>query len=452
MSADRLPHRVARFVGWAAAIFYRVERVGPHVPDGPVLVAANHTNALLDPLIVFRAAGRNARPLAKAPLFSHPLVGPFLRALGGLPVYRRRDDETRMHENEDMFRAAVAALHAGEAVQIYPEGQSHSEPALTPLRTGAARIALRAEVEAEWRLGLRIVPLGLTFTRMPYFRGRALAWAGEPFGIVHHRDAYEREPAAAVRALTAELAARLEQVTLNLLARDDLPLLEAAERLYAREKGEAEWRAPDELAPRVPRLQRAARALAWLRANEPARSAALEARVRRYARLTGRMGVTEGDVPPRYDPRGVVRYALREGGRLLLGAPLAALGTLFSLPPYLLTRLIAARLRLNPDEIATWKFAIAFLAFPLAWVAWIALAWALVGPLGALAAALALPPLALHALSWRERWQQMREDARVLSSVLLHPRDHARLAAERRRLTREFDAILAAAEPGVSPA
>jgi hypothetical protein len=29
------------------------------------------------------------RPLAKEPLFHHPLIGPVLKALGGLPVYRK---------------------------------------------------------------------------------------------------------------------------------------------------------------------------------------------------------------------------------------------------------------------------------------------------------------------------------------------------------------------------
>jgi 1-acyl-sn-glycerol-3-phosphate acyltransferase len=50
-----------------------------------------------------------------------------------------------MHLNDRTFDAAIAALQSGGAVQIYPEGQSHSEPSLTPLRTGAARIALMAE-------------------------------------------------------------------------------------------------------------------------------------------------------------------------------------------------------------------------------------------------------------------------------------------------------------------
>src|SRR5688572_18951274 len=158
---------LSRFItaaaGWAADEFYVLDQQGPGIPDGPVLVVANHPNALLDPLIIFRVAGRVVRPLAKEPLFHHPIIGPVLKALGGLPVYRKQDNPELMHQNERTFDAAVAALHEGDAVQIYPEGQSHSEARITPLKTGAARIALRAEADADWKLGLQITPVGLTY-------------------------------------------------------------------------------------------------------------------------------------------------------------------------------------------------------------------------------------------------------------------------------------------------
>ena len=80
MKADPLRAQLTRVVGGAAALFQDIERTGPPIPDGPVLVAANHVNALLDPLVLFHTAGRPTRPLAKAPLFTHPLIGPFLKA------------------------------------------------------------------------------------------------------------------------------------------------------------------------------------------------------------------------------------------------------------------------------------------------------------------------------------------------------------------------------------
>lgn len=84
-----LPGVITRVFAWAAAKFYQLDVRGAKVPDGAVLVVANHPNALIDPVIIFRTAGRVVRPLAKEPLFHHPVIGPMLKALGGLPVYRR---------------------------------------------------------------------------------------------------------------------------------------------------------------------------------------------------------------------------------------------------------------------------------------------------------------------------------------------------------------------------
>src|SRR5690606_36683731 len=120
----------------------KIESVGGRIPDGPVIVVANHQKSLRDQLVIFRVSGLATRPLAKALLFDQRFVGTMLRGLGGLPVYRAQDDATQMHRNEDTFRCAIAALQDGAAVQIYSEGRSHSEPSLAPMRTGAARIAL----------------------------------------------------------------------------------------------------------------------------------------------------------------------------------------------------------------------------------------------------------------------------------------------------------------------
>lgn len=187
-----LPRVITKLVGWAVAVFYDVERTGPPLVDGAVLVTANHPNALVDPLVIFRTGQRPSRPLAKASLFDQALTGTLLRGLGRLPVYRRQDDPALMHLNERTFDAAVSALQAGEAVQIYPEGRSHSEPSLTPIRTGAARIALRAAAERDWTLDVQVQPVGLTYTRKHLFRGRVVAallgvavWA-LPYGLTRH--------------------------------------------------------------------------------------------------------------------------------------------------------------------------------------------------------------------------------------------------------------------------
>lgn len=431
---------ITRFVGWAVAVFYDVERTGPPVPGGPVLVAANHTNALIDPLLIFHTAGRTTRPLAKAPLFEHALIGVVLKGLGGLPVYRREDNAGEMRRNHQTFDAAIDALHSGGAVQIYPEGRSHSEPALTPLRTGAARISLMAEERSGWTLGLVIQPVGLTFVRKHLFRGRAVVAYGEPVRVADFRDRYEADQRAAVRALTDIIRERLEALTLNFDEPDDRAVVEAAERIYASEKGLSRPGERDPLAERLPRLQDFAAGLRWLRVEDPARAEALRLSVSRYERLVGVYGVTEGGLPRRYPALPVAAYALRHFAVLSLVLPVAGVGALFWAAPYHLTGRVVRHLRPNLDQIATYKVSVATIAFVTWLVLGAAVAW--LWSWQATVAVVVLGPLSgLAAIAWHDRQSRVREDVRVFIRAARRSESRDRLAELRLGLVAEFDAI-----------
>ena len=437
---------VTRVLGRIAGGFHHIERVGPPLPDGPVLVVANHPNSLLDPLVIFRIAGRATRPLARAPLFEQPGVGLLLRAMNGLPVYRRQDHPDApevMDRNEHTFRAAIDALRAGEAVQIYPEGISHNEPQLQPLKTGAARIALGAEAEAGWSLGLGIVPVGLTYSReKTKYRSRAVAHVGDAILVREWRDTFRRDDQAAVRGLTEELGRRMTAVTLNLAEREDRALIETAERLWAAEKELAGWRERPELAERLPRLRAFARGLGWLREHDPDRHQRLERAVRRHQRRLAMIGAGEGEAPPTYSPGDVVRYAVRKVALLLLTFVPGLAGMALWGPPYRFTRLLVRRI--DPpreDTIATYKLAAALLAYPLAWAGWVALAWWLWGGAVAAVIGLVLWPLGALGIYWKRRFQQTAEDVRLFFRLVTRPDWRADVAADRRRLVEEFDEI-----------
>ena len=432
---------ITKLVGWAVAVFCEVERSGPKLASGPVLVAANHPNALVDPLVIFHTAGRSTRPLAKAPLFEQALVGTVLKGLGGLPVYRRQDDPALMHLNDRTFDAAIDALAGGGAVQIYPEGQSHSEPSMTPLRTGAARIALMTEERSGWTLGLCVQPVGLTYARKHLFRGRAVAAFGHPIPVHEFRALYERDPREGVRRLTETIAERLEGLTLSYDRAEDRELVDVAERLYAREKGLARPRERETLAARLPRLQRFSQGLRRLSAEDPERLAALRREVARYLRLLTVLGATEGDVPKRYRPASVARYAARQLAMLLLVAPAAAAGTALWAPPFFATRRIVVRFRPELDQIATYKVSVGIVAFTT-WLGLLfAVAWWL-GGWGTGVVVVTLSPIAgLAAIAWRERGAAALEDARVFLRVRGRERSRRRLAEQRERLVAQFDAI-----------
>lgn len=386
-------------------IFYRLHVAGNGVPpNGPVLLVANHPNSLLDPFLVTVAGRRPVRFLAKAPLFSDPLIGWGVRAVGAIPVYRRMDDPTQTGRNEETFRAVHAALGQGSAVGIFPEGISHDRPALVPLKTGAARIALGAVPLTGGTFP--IVPVGLVFDAKAEFRSSAYILVGPP---VPWEDLAREgvESPTAVRALTRRIDDAMHEVTVNLERREDSDLIAAATAIYAAEVSEA----PEPRAEGARRIA-AARALARLSLDGDADAADAAQLVTRHATTLALLGLTPADVHGPTALGSAVKWTIRRLAPVqLLSAAIAGVGAVVFWLPYVLTRIVAER-DSAPDVLATRKLLYGGALFKV-WILLLALATGVTfGWLSAVLALMLLPLLALQTLSQGERWAESARDAR----------------------------------------
>ncbi len=123
----------------------RTWRGWEHIPaEGGVILVANHISQA-DPLAIAHFVYDSRRwPsfLAKDSLFTIPVVGWLLSAVGQIPVKRGSADAAKALD------AAVDWLRRGESLIIYPEGTTTREPDLWPMRgkTGIARLWLSTGV------------------------------------------------------------------------------------------------------------------------------------------------------------------------------------------------------------------------------------------------------------------------------------------------------------------
>jgi hypothetical protein len=356
-----------------------------------------------------------------------------------------------MERNEDTFRAVHQALAEGDAVGIFPEGVSHSEPALVPLRTGAARIALGAL--ARTGAPFPIVPVGLVFRRKDVFRSEVTVYTGRP---VRWDDlAGGAEPAAgavsavpgtdAVRELTARVQAGLRQVTLNLARWEDRPLVECAVRIWESERG-----APPTPAERVRRLEVTTRLLDEVRRGEDAAGLSLARDVSHFCARLRRLRLRPADLVADIGLSRGVRWA---AARLHLVMPLAgtlvAAAALFFWLPYRLTAEVVGRLRLEEDLRSTWKLLLG-LVLHLCWLAGlVAIAAVKLGWMVALAAAFVLPAVGIGGVLIRERWRWAWGDARRFFLLRSRRALVEMLRARQRELAVRLDALYARLSPRV---
>ena len=437
----RLVRAVAAVLLW---LFYRritlshAERI-PR--DGPLVIAANHHNALVDAMLIVASVPRRIVPLAKAPLFRHPLIGPFLWLIGAVRVHRRVDGADP-RENAAMFASAVAALRAGGALLIFPEGTSQPRPTLMPLRTGAARIVLSASAEG---VSTALVPVGLVFDAPGTFRAAtALLSIGTPVAVEDAVGAYAETPEAAVRSLTARLADAVRAEIVEAEDHHTLELLGTLERAWRHERGEAgRVDAERSLAWRRG-VMRTARALA---ATAPARVAAFRRHLEQYAERLRESGLSDGQLGQRYTVRIVTRYAVENALNLLVMLPLALLGMVAHAVPYILTDFAARRLVDTEEEAATNKMAAGLVLYPLCWLLEGWLLWRAAGGGVVAAFAVLLVPSGLVALAWRERVAGVRRQARAFFGFLVDRRAARGLLAERRALVEEAEALGALSAP-----
>lgn len=445
---DALTAGLARLV--VRVFFRRVERVGAArlPPAGPALLVANHQNGMMDPLLIVAALPLGApvpRFLATHTLWRNPALRPWLELGGVIPVYRPQDvaGAASPGRNLGAFARCHEQLAAGGRVALFPEGTSHSEPSLVPLKTGAARIVLETARRFAVVVPL-VVPIGLLFEAKGSFRSRALVEIGDPIDPspeiaadrAHGGGAEDAPAAEAVHALTARIDSGLHAVTLSYGSWEEARRIGRAAELFQRDL-EASGGLPGEaaLAARFSAQRAFIDGYAALCRRFPERTAAAAAAVESYDRLLGDLDLRDDQVAATYPAAPVAAWLLRTALRLLVPLPLALVGMALNWIPYRLVGEIAARATREPDMPASFKVFGGIVLFPLAWLVEAVLAARLTGPPAGLRAAaagavlLAAPLTGWLALRFDDARGRLVREARAY--LLL--RSRRAIAAELRR-------------------
>lgn len=177
----------------------------------PAIVISNHPSTLMDPLSVGLNLPQRISFLANAGLFKNAAFGAFLEVYC-IPIERPKDVNGRRINNANSFARADQHLADNGLIYIAAEGTSVVERRVRELKTGSARIGLSAESKKDFKLGVTIIPVGLSYTSPLNFRGELLLNVGAPVHISDYQAAYEAHPFKAAKTLTADLQTIMEDL------------------------------------------------------------------------------------------------------------------------------------------------------------------------------------------------------------------------------------------------
>ena len=182
---DRLYSMLFHYVRFSVKLSYRsILQVGEeNIPkDGAIIFAPNHTNTLMDALVVL---AYNCQPkvfVARADIFRNRKLAQIFTFLKIMPIMRQRDGISAVKKNQETIDKAVDVLKDRIPFCIFPEGTHQAKYSSLPLSKGIFRIAYQAH-DLMPDIPLYIVPVGIKYGDFFRFRSTIRMEFGKPINV-----------------------------------------------------------------------------------------------------------------------------------------------------------------------------------------------------------------------------------------------------------------------------
>ena len=195
----------------------------------PVIYVANHQNAFLDALAIIMSQKRHPLFLVRANIFASAIARFYLRSLNMLPIYRMRDGVDNLSKNDQIIQDCIDMLKEGrQPLAIFVEGNHSLLRSLRPLKKGVGRIAFSALEQTGFTMKLKIVPIGITYSRHTRFHSDLLVNFGEPILVNDFLDTYHQNPNKAYVQLNKRISAGLKGLIIDIADRENYEVIEKA--------------------------------------------------------------------------------------------------------------------------------------------------------------------------------------------------------------------------------
>ena len=441
-----------RVIGLALGIYFRrIERFQvARVPArGPVLFVSNHPNSLTDSFVIGASVPRKVNFIGTVQLFQFKPVKWLLTQCGAIPINRAKDNPKAMRSVADTFEAVYRVLERGEAVGIFPEGITYDDSALKEVKSGAARMALELEHRHVGKLGLRVVPVGLTYSAKEIYRSDALVNFGEPMVAAEFIEGYAERRKECIVRMTDEIERRIQSLIVHIPKLEQTRVVEGVKRLYfdrlllgnritidAAAKQARALMLSQQIAETVDRVYR----------TQPERAAAFAVKLDFYERWLARLKISNDALELFPQTKKLAGHAAEWAFVAIVGAPIALYGWLHRLIPYALIKWSAHKFTMEGKrkaQASTTAIAAGVVGFGVCYAVYIAVFQWLFGWPASLWYALSLPMTGLLAHYYLREVRRLWAAVHTTMVLLRAPFAATRLLAMREELIAEIEAVRA---------
>lgn len=335
--------------------------------DGPMIIIANHPNALMDAWLLGTISPKPIYYMTKASFFNNKLKMWFLRSLNMIPINRSSEAKNEAVDNNSTLEECYKLLGEGKTLVIFPEGTSYMELFLRQFKSGTARIALEAESRNNGKLDLKVVPVGLIYTQGEKFRSSIMVNIGEGSEITHHLEEYKTNHSSAARKLTNEFRKMLESVLITAQNKEQEALIvslnEALQSRYLQNavNVESEFDLMRKIKDRIELYS----------LEQPEKIVKIQKLLANLNWNSEKMEIKNDFLDRGLRSRMFIRQIITSLMALTIGFPIYLLGMIHNIIPYKLTDLIIIQSKMSKEFYAAIAIILSLIFYPLNYILFI---------------------------------------------------------------------------------
>ena len=348
------------YVNWHTRVAYRRFEVHgkKQIPkNSAVVFGVNHSNTLMDALVLLSADNIKKVFIARGDIFKNPTVAKILNFLRILPIFRIRNGVAAVRQNDDSLDKAVDVIHDHVDLYLFPEGTHRTKHSLMRMGKGLFHIAVDANKQFGDKSPVYIIPTAIEYGDYFRYRSTAMINFGQPINVTEFfKNTTEENEAVNINLLKDQLHDEISK--LFTFIPDD----EDYDAIWEIVKMKNEKRAGG-LYQKMLRNRATVEKVLKYREEHPEEAKNLFERVLDFAKERKRQKISVMSTARKYP---LVNF-LWKLAVLLIGLPYFAASAIVNLPVWLTTLIIKGKL-VDKAFSNTVSYGVEFVLFPLVFI------------------------------------------------------------------------------------